>query len=198
MFGLALAVFLNPSAPPNPAPTLADPTAAPAPATNQAQRIAVVPFRNIGPEQENNYLAEGMHEEIDAMLSMAPKWWSRMPISAIPPPMLRPSASLFRSMPSSLAACGRPKASCACLKLVDTQTEANLWAKTFDKTEDDVFAVQREIAQSVAQGLSIQLDAEFKTRLAKRQTDNLESITTYTSRAANSGILGPVRTCGTP
>ena len=32
----------------------------------------MVPFRNIGPEQENNYLAEGMHEEIDAMLSMAP------------------------------------------------------------------------------------------------------------------------------
>ena len=42
-----------------------------------------------------------------------------------------------------------------------------------------MFAVQREIAQSVAQGLSIQLDAEFKTRLAKRQTDNLEAYNLY-------------------
>lgn len=181
VFGLALAVFLKPSAPPNPAPTLADPTAAPAPATNQAQRIAVVPFRNIGPEQENNYLAEGMHEEIDAMLSMAPN-------------LVVKDASRFRDPASDAKAIGESLQVDAIVtgsvrqakgqlrvivKLVDTQTEANLWAKTFDKTEDDVFAVQREIAQSVAQGLSIQLDAEFKTRLAKRQTDNLEAYNLY-------------------
>ena len=34
--------------------------------------IAVIPFRNIGPANEENFLAEGMHEEIDAMLSMTP------------------------------------------------------------------------------------------------------------------------------
>ena len=34
--------------------------------------LAVIPFRNIGPESEENFLAEGMHEEIDAMLSMTP------------------------------------------------------------------------------------------------------------------------------
>ena len=42
------------------------------PVNGSAKRIALVPFRNIGPEQEDSFLAEGMHEEIEAMLSMAP------------------------------------------------------------------------------------------------------------------------------
>ena len=42
------------------------------PANGSAKRIALVPFRNIGPQQEDSFLAEGMHEEIEAMLSMAP------------------------------------------------------------------------------------------------------------------------------
>ena len=36
-------------------------------------------------------------------------------------------------------------------------------------------AIQGEIAQSVAEGLSIKLDAGFETRLTKRQPDNLEA-----------------------
>ena len=31
-----------------------------------------MPFLNIGPQQEDSFLAEGIHEEIEAMLSMAP------------------------------------------------------------------------------------------------------------------------------
>jgi len=65
------------------------------------------------------------------------------------------------------------------VKLVDTRTEANLWTRTFDKKEGDVFAIQREIAQSVAEGLSIELDAGYETRLAKRQPDNLEAYNLY-------------------
>ena len=42
------------------------------PAYGSAKRIALVPFRNIGPQQEDSFLAEGIHEEIEAMLSMAP------------------------------------------------------------------------------------------------------------------------------
>ena len=42
------------------------------PANGSAKRIALVPFRNIGPQQEDSFLAEGIHEEIEAMLSMAP------------------------------------------------------------------------------------------------------------------------------
>ena len=67
-----------------------------------------MPFRNIGPQQEDSFLAEGMHEEIEAMLSMAPnlmvKDGSRFKEQTIP----GPSARRFRSKPSSPVASGRP------------------------------------------------------------------------------------------
>ena len=65
------------------------------------------------------------------------------------------------------------------VKLVDTKTEANIWAKTFDKTESDVFSVQREIAQSVAEGLKLELGQAQQDQLAKRQTKNLEAYNLY-------------------
>ena len=65
------------------------------------------------------------------------------------------------------------------VKLVDASTEANLWTKTFDKTEGDFFTIQREIAQSVAEGLSVNLDGEFESIITKRQTENLEAYNLY-------------------
>jgi tetratricopeptide (TPR) repeat protein len=65
------------------------------------------------------------------------------------------------------------------VKLVDTKTEANIWAKTFDKTESDVFSVQREIAQSVAEGLKLELGQAQQDQLAKRQTKSLEAYNLY-------------------
>ena len=65
------------------------------------------------------------------------------------------------------------------VKLVDAKTEANLWTKTFDKNEGDFFTIQREIAQSVAEGLSINLDSEYNVLIAKRQTKNLEAYNLY-------------------
>ncbi|HBT22461.1 MAG TPA: hypothetical protein DEA68_07485 [Verrucomicrobiales bacterium] len=65
------------------------------------------------------------------------------------------------------------------VKLVDTKTEANIWAKTFDKTESDVFSMQREIAQSVAEGLKLELGQAQKDQQAKRQTKSVEAYNLY-------------------
>jgi len=65
------------------------------------------------------------------------------------------------------------------VKLVDTKTEANIWAKTFDKTDSDVFSMQREIAQSVAEGLKLELGQAQKYQHAKRQTKSVEAYNLY-------------------
>ena len=65
------------------------------------------------------------------------------------------------------------------VQLVDIKTEENIWAKTFDKTENDVFAVQREIAQSVAEGLKLTLNEGQKDQIAKRQAQDLEAYNLY-------------------
>ena len=151
------------------------------PANGSAKRIALVPFRNIGPQQEDSFLAEGMHEEIEAMLSMAPnlmvKDGSRFKEQANDAGAIGKALQVEAIVTGSVRqAAGQLR---VIVKLVDTRTEANLWTKTFDKKEGDVFAIQREIAQSVAEGLSIELDAGYETRLAKRQPDNLEAYNLY-------------------
>ena len=151
------------------------------PVNGSAKRIALVPFRNIGPQQEDSFLAEGMHEEIDAMLSMAPnlmvKDGSRFKAQANDAGAIGKALQVDAIVTGSVRqAAGQLR---VIVKLVDTRTEANLWTKTFDKKEGDVFAIQREIAQSVAEGLSIKLDAGYETRLAKRQPDNLEAYNLY-------------------
>jgi len=151
------------------------------PANGSAKRIALVPFRNIGPQQEDSFLAEGMHEEIDAMLSMAPnlmvKDGSRFKAQANDAGAIGKALQVDAIVTGSVRqAAGQLR---VIVKLVDTRTEANLWTKTFDKKEGDVFAIQREIAQSVAEGLSIELDAGYETRLAKRQPNNLEAYNLY-------------------
>ncbi|HBT22521.1 MAG TPA: hypothetical protein DEA68_07785, partial [Verrucomicrobiales bacterium] len=186
VIGLVLALVLPPGD--TPAPALGRAQDNKPGATGEAvvpqgnkTSLAVIPVRNIGPASEENFLAEGMHEEIDAMLSMAPnlmvKDGSRFK------PQANDAGAIGKALQVEAIVTGSVRQAAGQLrvivKLVDTRTEANLWTKTFDKKEGDVFAIQREIAQSVAEGLSIELDAGYETRLAKRQPDNLEAYNLY-------------------
>ena len=143
--------------------------------------IAILPFRNIGPTKENSFLAEGMHEEIEAMLSIAPslmvKEASRFKELTNDPKMIGEALQVDAVVTGSVRqAAGQMR---VIVKLVDTKTEAHLWAKTFNEPEGDVFVVQQEIAQSIAEGLQLKLDAALESRMAGRQTRNLEAYNLY-------------------
>jgi TolB-like protein len=186
VIGLVLVLVLRSGNTPIPKPAQAqnsEPSAGGSSIRSQQTKtsLAVIPFRNIGPASEENYLAEGMHEEIDVMLSMTPSLLvrnaSRMKETTLDPKaigeMLKVDAILIGTVRQ---AGGQLRVT---VKLVDTKTEANIWAKTFDKTESDVFSVQREIAQSVAEGLKLELGQAQQDQLAKRQTKNLEAYNLY-------------------
>ena len=143
--------------------------------------LAVIPFRNIGPVSKDNFLAEGMHEEIDAMLSMTPsllvKNASRMKDTTLDPKAIGQALGVDSVLTGTVRqAKGQLRVT---VKLVDIKTETNIWAKTFDKTESDVFSMQREIAQSVAEGLELELGQMQKEQQAKRQTKSLEAYNLY-------------------
>ena len=65
------------------------------------------------------------------------------------------------------------------VKLVNTKTEENIWASTFDKSESDIFAVQREIAQKVVEGLKLKLGEGQQGLIVNRQTKDLEAYNLY-------------------
>ena len=143
--------------------------------------IAVLPFRNIGPSNSESFLAEGMHEEIDAMLSMTPsltvKNASRLKDSVLDPKSVGEALNIDSVLTGTVRQSGGQLR--VTVKLVDTKTEENIWASTFDKNESDFFSVQREIAQKVVQGLKLELGKEQSDQLIKRQTKDIEAYNLY-------------------
>jgi tetratricopeptide (TPR) repeat protein len=58
------------------------------------------------------------------------------------------------------------------VQLINALTDAHLWAETFDRKLTDIFAVESEIAKSVAENLKARLNGRAKEVLAERPTEN--------------------------
>jgi TolB-like protein len=64
-------------------------------------------------------------------------------------------------------------------QLIDTSTEGHLWAENYDKTLDDIFAVQSEIAERVVGELKTKLLDSEKRTLEKKPTENTEAYSNF-------------------
>ncbi len=65
------------------------------------------------------------------------------------------------------------------VQLIKTATDAHLWADTYDRKLTDIFAVETEIAQAIADKLQAKLTGSEKTSLAKKPTANPEAYELY-------------------
>ena len=64
-------------------------------------------------------------------------------------------------------------------QLIDARTDAHLWAQTYDRDLSDIFAIQSDIAQSIAGQLQAKLAPEERTRLAAKPTNNPDAYLLY-------------------
>ena len=64
-------------------------------------------------------------------------------------------------------------------QLIDTSTEGHLWAQNYDRQLEDVFAIQSEIAEKVAEELRIRLVDSEKRVIEKKATENTEAYTYF-------------------
>jgi TolB-like protein/Tfp pilus assembly protein PilF len=147
------------------------------PVKSSRTSIVVLPFRNIGPKEQESFLADGMHEEIDAMLSMTPylkvKNASGIKNTELDPRLIGESLKVDAVLMGTVRqSTGQLR---VIVKLVDTKTQENIWTSSFDKRESDVFDVQKEIAEKVVAGLKLELGKGQEDQLSKRQTKNLEA-----------------------
>ena len=183
VIGLVLALVLRPGKPPETSGDQAAPgeKSEPVQAKQNKTSITVLPFRNIGPSNNESFLADGMHEEIDAMLSMTPsltvKNASRMKDMALDPRSVGEALKVDSVLTGTVRQSGAQLR--VTVKLVNTKTEENIWASTFDKSESDIFSVQREIAQKVVEGLKLKLGAGQQDLIVNRQTKDLEAYNLY-------------------
>jgi serine/threonine protein kinase len=132
--------------------------------------IAVLPFENLSKEEENAFFAGGVQDEILANLAKVAdlKVISRtsvMKYKSDPERNLREIAKTLGVSHvvegSVQRAGGRVRVN---VQLIDARNDAHLWAEHYDRDFADIFAIQTEIAERIANQLRATLSAEKKPR----------------------------------
>lgn len=161
--------------------------------------IAVLPFDNLSDDKQNAYFAVGVQDEILSNLS---KIADLKVIS-------RTSANLYQTAhPRNSREVGQQLGVAHLVEgsvqrvgdrvrvnaqLIDTRTDAHLWAQSYDRTVADVFAIQAEIAQTIAQRLQAQISPETNTAAAGKPTQNPDAYLLYLrGREAETGEHGRI------
>lgn len=172
-------------------------------ALGDRRSIAILPFKNLSEDERNEYFSEGVIEAIRTNLSQV---GTLRVIS-------RTSVEKYRKTDMSAKDIARDLGVGALLegsiqreqnavrvevRLVDGLTEAQIWAKTYDRELKDVFSIQTEIAQQVAEELHAKLTAEERSRLSATDTKNpkaydlylkgIYEFRTYTNRGTHNAI----------
>ena len=150
----------------------------------EKRRIAVMPFANISPDPRDNYFADGMTEELISTLS---KIGELRVIS-------RTSMMRFKDTSKSINEIARELRAGSILEgsvrrasddlrittqLIDPGSDEHLWSQDYDRKLENIFAVQKEIAQSVAEALKVRLLSSEKKDIEKKATENTEAYKLY-------------------
>jgi TolB-like protein len=153
-------------------------------ATISNKSIAVLPFDNLSGDPQNAYFSEGVQDEI---LTRLAKIAELKVIS-------RTSTQRFKSAPNDLRQIAQQLGVANILEgsvqkandqvrvnvqLINAATDAHLWADTYDRKLTDIFAVETEIAKTVADVLQAKLTGSEEHVIAARPTENTEAHQLY-------------------
>jgi len=153
-------------------------------ATAHGKSIAVLPFESLSEDKANGYFASGMQDEILTRLAgiHALKVISRTSTEqyASHPPNLKIVAEqlgVSAVLEGSVQKAG--ELAHINVQLIDTQSDSHLWAESYDRELKDVFAVERDIAEKVADALKAQLLPEEVVQVAAVPTQDPEAHDLY-------------------
>jgi len=137
----------------------ADPAAETGPAP---ESIAVLPFVNMSSDPEQEYFADGISEELLNLLAQIPDLQVTSRSSAfsfkdkdLEIPEIATQLNVAHVLEGSVRKSGEQVRITA--QLIDARSDKHLWSKSWDRTLDDIFAVQDEIAAEVAEQLQVEL-----------------------------------------
>jgi non-specific serine/threonine protein kinase len=154
------------------------------PAAPATKSVAVLYFENQGGSKEDEYLRDGITEDIITELSK---------ISGLNT-FSRPTVLAFRDKPVTPAQIGQQLGAAYVLtgtlrragarlrisaQLIDTRTDFPLWSERFDREMKDVFEVQDEMARKIAEALRVKLSPQELEALADKPTENPQAYDLY-------------------
>jgi len=160
--------------------------------------IAVLPFENLSDDKSAAYFADGIQDEILTKLA------SIADLKVIS----RTSTARYKSKPEDLTTVSHQLGVANVLEgtvqkagnkvrinvqLIDARADSHLWAKTYDRDMEDIFAVESEVAQEIADSLQAKLspaEAKTVTRAPTKDTQAYDLFLKgeFESRVANSNF----------
>jgi adenylate cyclase len=159
--------------------------------------IAVLPFKNISPDPKDEYIAEGLTEELISVISQVRGF--RV--------ISRTSVMQYQSTTKAISQVGAELGVSSILEgsvrkagsrlritaqLIEAASDRHLWAKSYDRELDDVFAIQSEIAGQVAEALKVELRPAEEARLESRPAVRPDAYLAYLKgRTLSQSITQP-------
>jgi serine/threonine protein kinase/tetratricopeptide (TPR) repeat protein len=164
-----------------------------APAASEASReaaraaeksVAVLYLENLSGVKEDEYLRDGVTEDIITELSKIRglKIFSRPTVLAYRDRPVTP-AQIGQQLGAAYVLAGSLRRAGTRLRinaqLIDTHTDFPVWSERYDREMQDVFELQDEIARKIAEALRITLTRQEEEALAAKPTENLQAYDLY-------------------
>jgi TolB-like protein len=179
------------------------PTAAPSALTQAARvaekSIAVLPFENLSEEKANAFFADGVQDEILTDLARIAdlKVISRTSMMQYKSGIARSLREIGQQLGVANVVEGTVQRSGnrvrVSAQLIDARTDKQLWGQVYDRDLADVFAIQSEIARTIADQLQAKLSAAEKNAIERPPTSDITAFDLYT-RAKNILLVPSDRT----
>jgi len=142
----------------------------------QEKSIAVLPFENLSDDKQNAFFADGVQDEVLTNLAKVAdlKVISRTSVAQYKAAAARNLRDIGQALGVAHILEGSVQRVANKVRvnaqLVDARNDAHLWAQTYTRDLADVFGIQSEIAEAIAQQLQAHLSADEKARIAKPST----------------------------
>jgi TolB-like protein/Flp pilus assembly protein TadD len=152
--------------------------------------IAVLPFENLSDEKQNAYFADGVQDEILTDLARVAelKVISRTSVMPYKAGTARNLREIGQQLGVANVVEGTVQRSGNRVRvnaqLIDARTDKQLWGQVYDRDLADVFAIQSEIARTIADQLQAKLSPNEKNAIERPPTTDIAAFDLYT-RAKN-------------
>jgi TolB-like protein len=161
--------------------------------------IAVLPLSNLSKEQDTAFFADGVQDEIVTNLAKVAdlKVISRTSVMPYKSGIARNLRQIGQQLGVAHLVEGSVQRSGNRVRvnaqLVDARTDRHLWAQTYDRDLADVFAIQSEIAKTIADQLQAKLSPREKNAIERHPTSDISAFDLY-ARAKNILLTASART----
>jgi adenylate cyclase len=147
-------------------------------------RVAILPFRNMSPDPNDEYFAEGLTEELISTVAKISELTviSRTSVMRyktlnVPISQIGQELKVGSIVEGSVRKAGHKIRVTA--QLIDVQSDGHLWAQNYSKDMTDIFEIQSDIAEQITNSLKVELVSGERSRIRKQATQDVGAYTLY-------------------